>query len=73
MRPQQSGPIFNMGVDVMTPAFNLGPQYRVTMLTREDWTKGTGVSALIGRLRTSDFNRCENRGSECRSWREAAH
>jgi len=22
---------------------------------------------------TSDFNRCDNRGSDCRSWREAAH
>jgi ribonuclease HI len=31
-----------MGVDIMRPAFNLEPKYRVTMLTREDWTKGSG-------------------------------
>ena len=42
MRIQQSDTIFNMGVDVMRPAFNLEPQYRVIMLTREDWTKATG-------------------------------
>jgi hypothetical protein len=32
-----------MGVDYTRPAFNLEPKYRVTMLTREDWTKGTGT------------------------------
>jgi hypothetical protein len=26
----------------MRPAFNLEPRYRVTMLTRVDWTKGPG-------------------------------
>jgi len=31
-----------MGFDVMRPAYNFEPQYRVTMLTREDWTKATG-------------------------------
>ena len=36
MRLQQPDPIFNMGVDVMRPAFNFEPKYRVTMLTRED-------------------------------------
>ena len=41
-RLQQSDPTFNMGVDVMRPAFNLEPKYRVTMLTREDWTSGSG-------------------------------
>ena len=30
-RLQQSDPIFNMGVDVMRPAFNLEPNYRATM------------------------------------------
>jgi hypothetical protein len=39
MRLQQSDPIFNMGVDIMRPAFNFEPKYRVIMLTREDWTK----------------------------------
>jgi hypothetical protein len=39
MRLQKPDPIFNMGVEVVTPAFNLEPKYGVTMLTREDWTK----------------------------------
>jgi len=30
-----------MGVDVMRPVYNFEPQYRVTMLTREDWSKAT--------------------------------
>jgi hypothetical protein len=41
-RLQQTDSIFNMGVDVMRPAFNLEPKYRVTLLTREDWTRGSG-------------------------------
>ena len=41
-RLKQSDPIFNMGVDVMRPAFNLEAKYRVTMLTREYWTRGSG-------------------------------
>jgi len=36
-----------MGVDVMKPAFNLEPQYMVSMLTRGDWTKATGASLAI--------------------------
>ena len=47
MRPQQPDPIFNMGVDVMRPAFNLEPTYRVTMLTREEWTKRTGAPPAV--------------------------
>jgi len=39
MRLQQSDPIFNMGVDVMRPAFHFEPKYRIIMLTREYWTK----------------------------------
>jgi hypothetical protein len=39
-RLQKSDPIFNMRVDVMKPVFNLEPKYRVTMLTREEWTSG---------------------------------
>jgi hypothetical protein len=46
-RLQQSDPIFNTGVDVMRAAFNLEPKYRVTMLTREDWTRGSGSSPEI--------------------------
>jgi hypothetical protein len=29
-----------MGVDVMRPAFNFEPKYRVTMLITEEWTRG---------------------------------
>jgi hypothetical protein len=47
MQLQQSDHIFSMGVDVMKPAFNLEPKYRVTMLTREDWTKGTGTPPVV--------------------------
>ena len=47
MQLQQSDPIFNRGVDVMRPAFNLEPKYRVTMLTREDWTKATGIPPAV--------------------------
>jgi len=28
---------------------------------------------VLGRPHTSDFNRCDNRGSDCRSRREATH
>jgi len=47
MRLQQSDPMFNMGIDVMRPAFNLEPKYRVNMLTREDWTEGTGAPPSV--------------------------
>jgi len=36
-----------MGVDVMRPAYNFEPQYRVTMFTREDWTKATGAPPAV--------------------------
>jgi len=44
---QQSDPIFNMGVDVMRPAYNFEPLFRVTMLTRDDWTKATGAPPAV--------------------------
>jgi hypothetical protein len=31
----------------MRPAFNLEPKYRVTMLTREEWTRGPGTPPVI--------------------------
>jgi ribonuclease HI len=41
-----------MGGDIMRPAFNLEPKYRVTVLTREEWNRGPGtppeVQELIG-------------------------
>ena len=30
----------------MKPIFNLEPKYRVTMLTREGWTRGPGTPAV---------------------------
>jgi hypothetical protein len=39
-----------MGVDVMRTAFNFEPKYMVTMLTREDWTKGTGAPSVVKEL-----------------------
>jgi len=30
-----------MGLDRMRPTYNLEPKYRVTMLTRENWTRGS--------------------------------
>jgi hypothetical protein len=32
----------------MRPAFNFEPKYRVTMLTREEWTKGPGTAPVEG-------------------------
>ena len=43
IRLQESDPIFNMRVDTMRPVYNLEPRYRVTMLTREDWTRSPGI------------------------------
>jgi hypothetical protein len=36
-----------MRVDVMMPVFNSELKYRVTMLTREEWTRGTGNAAVV--------------------------
>jgi hypothetical protein len=36
-----------MGVDIMRPGFNFEPKYRVTTLTMEDWTKGTGTPTAV--------------------------
>jgi len=47
---QQSDHIFNMGVEVMRPAFNFEPKCRVHLLTREEWTKGTGAPPVVKEL-----------------------
>jgi hypothetical protein len=44
---QRSDTIFNMGVDVMRPAFSLEPQYRDTTLTRKEWTRGPGTPPVV--------------------------
>ena len=31
----------------MKPVFNLEPTYRVTMLTREEWTRGPGTPPAV--------------------------
>jgi hypothetical protein len=46
-RLQKSEPIFTIGVNVMRPAFNLEPKYRVTMLTREECTTGPGTPSVV--------------------------
>jgi len=47
MRLQQSDPIFNMGVNVMGPAFNFELKNIVTMLHREEWTGGPGTPPVV--------------------------
>jgi hypothetical protein len=36
-----------MGVDVMRAVLNLEPKYRVTILTREEWTRGPGTTPAV--------------------------
>jgi len=48
MQLQQSDPTLNKRVDIVRPAYNFEPQYRVTMLPREDWTKATGAPPAKG-------------------------
>jgi hypothetical protein len=36
-----------MGVDVMRPVFNLESKYRVTMLTRQECTRGPGTPPVV--------------------------
>jgi hypothetical protein len=36
-----------MGNDIMRPAYNFEPKYRVTLLTREEWTKRTGPAPVV--------------------------
>jgi ribonuclease HI len=36
-----------MRVDMMRPTYNFEPRYRVTALTREDWTTGTGTPPSV--------------------------
>jgi hypothetical protein len=39
--------MLNMGVKAMRSAFNFEPKYRVTMLTKEEWTRGSGTPPLV--------------------------
>jgi hypothetical protein len=47
MRLKRLDSKFNMGVDVMRPAFNLEPHYRVTLFTREERTRGPGTPPVV--------------------------
>jgi hypothetical protein len=40
-------PHIQYGVNAMRTAFNFEPNYRVTMLTRVDWTKGIGTLPAV--------------------------
>jgi len=57
MRLQRSDPIFNMGVDVMKPAFNLECKYRVTMQTKEAWTRGPATPVVKSLVWFTDGSR----------------
>jgi hypothetical protein len=47
-----------MGVDVMKPFFNLEPKHRVSMITREEWTRGPGTPPVVkGLVRFTDGSR----------------
>jgi hypothetical protein len=46
-RLQKSDTIFNLGVNVMRPVFNLEPKYRVAMLTRQKWSRGPGTLPAV--------------------------
>jgi len=54
---QKSKPKFYMGINVMKPVFNLEPKYRVTMLTREESTRGPGTPAVKGLIWFTDGSR----------------
>jgi ribonuclease HI len=60
MRLQKSDPIFRMGNNIIKPAYNFEPKYRVTMLTQEEWTKGPGSPPVVkGLVQYTDGSRTE--------------
>jgi ribonuclease HI len=64
VRLQQLDPIFNMRVDVMRPAYNFDPKYTVTLLSREDWTTGTGSPPIVkGHVWFTDRSQLEGGGT----------
>jgi len=70
IRLQQSDPIFNMGVDVMRPVYKSEPQYKVTMLKREDWTEATCTRAVKGLAWYTDMSKMrEGTGAKAMSIR----
>ena len=55
-----------MEVDVMRPTLNFEPKYRVTMFTREEWTRGTGTPPVVKGLFwfTDESRTMEGTGTE---------
>jgi hypothetical protein len=51
-----------MRADVMRPAYIFEPKYRVELLSRKDWTTGTGTPPIVkGRIWFTDGSRKEGR------------
>jgi hypothetical protein len=51
-----------MRVDVMRPAYNFEPKYRVEPLSREDWITGTGTPPIVkGHFWFTDGSQIERR------------
>jgi hypothetical protein len=46
-RLQKSDPVFSVGNDIMRPVYNFEPKYWVTLLNREERTKGTGPPPVV--------------------------
>jgi hypothetical protein len=68
MRLQKSDPIHSMGNDIMRPAYNFEPKYRVDMLSREEWTKGSESPPLVkGLVWYTDGSRMQGGGGTGRS------
>jgi len=62
MQLDRSDSIFNMGIDFMRPALNLDHKYRVTMLTRQEWTRGPGTPPVVkGLVWFTDGSRAKER------------
>jgi hypothetical protein len=61
---QKLYPIFSMGNNILRPAYKFDPQYKVTMLTTEEWTKVPGSPPVVkGLVWYTDGSR-KSRGAE---------
>jgi len=74
MRLERSDPVFNMGFDVMRPAFNLETKYKVTMLTRGEWAREPRTPPVVKGLSGLQMGPERLRGMELESmgnlWKE---
>jgi len=56
--------MFNMGVNVIRRAFNFEPKNIVTLLTTEEWTRGTGSPPVVqGLVWFTEGSRMEGTGA----------